>query len=133
MIHNAVEAPRNFTQEEIVGVRLVGTRIPLWIIFKEVSINGQHAVRKQWTGSILGPNDAVPKAIKPIIPAKIANKSNTTVITETIGEAAMDGTEIGSDKTVKEAATYVDQNDQKLSIENFDLSKSLVKRNIFFD
>ena len=25
----------------------------------------------------------------------------------------MDGTEIGSDKTVKEAATYVDQNNQK--------------------
>ena len=44
----------------------------------------------------------------------------------------MDGTEIGSDKTVKEAATYVDQNNQKLSIENFDISKSLVKSNILF-
>ena len=36
----------------------------------------------------------------------------------------MDGTEIGSDKTVKEAATYVDQNKQKLLIKSFNNSKS---------
>ena len=89
-----------------------------------MSTNGRHAVRKQWTDSILGHKDAIPKAIKLIRPAKITNKSNTTAITETIGEAAMDGTEIGSDKTVKEAATYVDQNKQKLLIKSFNNSKS---------
>ena len=78
-----------------------------------MSINGQHAVRKQWTGSISELNDAIPKAIQPIQPAKITNKSNTTAITETIGEAAMDGTEIGSDKTAEKAATYVEPIHQK--------------------
>ena len=97
-----------------------------------MSINGQHAVRKQWTGSILERNDAIPKAIKPIQPAKITEERFTTAQTETIGVAALERTEIGSDKTAEKAATYVDPINQKMPIKIFKNSKSFIIDNILF-
>ena len=97
-----------------------------------MSINGQHAVRKQWTGSISEHNDAIPKAIQPIQPAKITKECFTTAQTETIGVAAMDGTKIGSDKTAEKAATYVDPIIQKMPIKIFTNFKCLIINNILF-
>ena len=102
-------------------------------MYREVSTNGQHAVRKQWTGWILGPNDAIPKAIKPIQPAKITNKYNTTAITETIGVAAMDGIEIGSDKTAEKAAMYVEPIYQKIPSKFLRIQKVQLLTPFFFD
>jgi len=46
--------------------------------------------------------------------------------------AAMDGTEIGSDKTAEKAATYVDPINQKMPIKIFKNSKSFIIDNILF-
>ena len=97
-----------------------------------MSINGQHAVRKQWTGSISEHNDAIPKAIQPIQPVKITKERFTTAQTETIGVAALERIEIGSDKTAEKAATYVDPINQKMPIKIFKNSRSFIIDNILF-